>query len=55
MLFVTSTVLANLFAQLDLVPQSDSPLGSSDPLPATFNQFGVRLRAARLAATPSDA
>jgi cytochrome P450 len=54
-LFVTSTVLANLFAQLDLVPQSDLPLGSSDPLPATLNQFGVRLRAGRLAATPSDA
>ena len=54
-LFVTSTVLANLFAQLHLESESDLRLDSNHPLPATFNQFGVRLRATGLASLPRDA
>jgi cytochrome P450 len=54
-LFVTSTVLANLLAQLHLESESNVRLDTSRQLPATFNQFGVRLRASGLASTPSDA
>jgi cytochrome P450 len=54
-LFVTSTVLANLLAQLHLETKSDPRLAPGHQLPATFNQFGVRLAASRLAAAQSDA
>jgi cytochrome P450 len=54
-LFVTSTVLANLLAQLHLEPGSNLRVDTTHELPATFNQFGVRLRASARASTPSDA
>jgi cytochrome P450 len=53
-LFVTSTVLANLLAQLHLEPEPNR-LDTSRQLPATFNQFGVRLRASALASAVSGA
>jgi cytochrome P450 len=54
-LFVASTVLANLFAQLHLEPESNLRVDSTHQLPATFNQFGVRLRASARASAPTGA
>ena len=51
---VTSTVLANLLAQLHLDSEPNR-LDTSRQLPATFNQFGVRLRASALASAASGA
>lgn len=52
-LFVSSTVLANLLAQLHLESEPNRQLDSNGQLPATFNQFGVRLRASAVASAPT--
>jgi cytochrome P450 len=44
-LFVTSTVLAQLFSRLELDLQSSPGLTPSEPLPVTLNQFGLRFGA----------
>jgi cytochrome P450 len=45
-LFVTSTMLAQLFSHLDLELQSSPALQPDRPLPLTLNQFGLQFSAA---------
>jgi cytochrome P450 len=54
-LFVSSAVLANLLAQLHLESEPNRPLDTSSQLPATFNQFGVRLGASAVASATNGA
>jgi cytochrome P450 len=54
-LFVASTVLANLLAQMHLESEPKRQLDTSTQLPATFNQFGVHLRASAPASAPTGA